>query len=306
MSSNILVISLLVINLLASLIYFAVSLKPRGAQESIYRFIVALLLPVFGLVFFLLTWLFEKITRDTENIIESYEKFIKEEGHIDYVREIDMEKEINIVPIEDSLSLSSFKDRRAFLIDLLKKDYSRHIIALQKAVKNVDSETSHYAGAALMEIKKQFDILLHSANKKFEANKNDISTIMEYIEVIKKYLNSNLPDEVSSREYNVNLSYLIEKLLLKKHDDKQLFIDKILIDLKLGNYDNAKVFIEKFRHFFPNNAEPYMMLLRFFYETNNHKSLLEIIDSLKKVDVKLSARDLDIINYWKRFSINAN
>ncbi len=306
MSFNVLVVSLLAANLLASIIYFIASFKPRGTQESIYRFIVALLLPVFGLAFFLLTWLLEKITRDTENIVESYEKFIKEEDHIDYVKEIDMEKEINIVPMEDSLSLSSFKDRRAFLIDLLKKDYSRHIIALQKAVKNVDSETSHYAGAALIEIKKQFDLLLHSANKKFEANKNDISTIMEYIEVIKKYLSSNLPDEVTRREYNVNLSYLIEKLLLKKHDDKQLFMDKILIDLELRNFDSAEVFTGKFRHFFPNDAESLMMLLKFYYETSDYGSLIKTIESLKEVDSKLSQKDLDIINYWKRFSLNAN
>ena len=298
--------NILMINLLISLIYFVIYLKYRGFQEGIYRFLVALLLPGFGLAFFLLAWLFGKITRDTENIVESYEKFIKEEVYIDYVTDIDLKKEINIVPIEDSLLLSSYKDRRAFLINLLKKDYSRHITALQKAVKNEDSETSHYAGAALMEIKKQFDLMLYSADQKFEANKNDMNTITEYIGVIKKYLNSNLPDEVSKREYNVNLSYLLEKLLSKKHDDKQLFTDKILIDIKLKNYDSARAFAEKFSHFFPTDIEPNMMFLRFFYEIRDHKSLIRVIESLKITDAKLSAKDLDIINYWKRFSINVS
>ncbi len=298
--------NILLINLLLSLIYFAVYLKYRGFQEAIYRFIVALLLPGFGLVFFLLAWIFGKIIRDTENIVESYDKFIKEEGYIDYVTDIDMKKEINIVPLEDSLSLSSYKDRRAFLIDLLKKDYSRYIIALQKAIKNEDSETSHYAGAALMEIKKQFDQMLYAADQKFEASKNDINAITEYIEVTKKYLNSNLPDEVSKREYSINLSYMLEKLLSKKHDDKQFFIDKILIDIKLKNYDSAGTFTKRFSHFFPNDIEPSMMFLRYFYEIRDHKSLIKVIDSLKKSDAKISAKDLDIINYWKRFSIDAN
>ena len=298
--------NILVAHLLISLIYFGVILKRSGFQESIYKFIVVFLLPGFGLIFFLLTWLFGKIARDTENIVESYEKSIKEEGYVEYVKEIDLEKEINIIPVQDSLSLGSFKDRRTNLIDLLKKDYSKHIAVLQKAIKNEDTETSHYAGAALMEIKKQFDLMLHSANQKFEANKNDISSAIEYIEVIKKYLNSNLPDEVDSREYYLNLSFLLEKLLSKKHDEKQLFIDKISIEIRLNNYDNAEIFSKKFGYFFPNDIEPSMMFLRLFYATNNYKSLLKVIDSLKKFDTKISGKDQDIINFWKRFSINAN
>src|SRR4030042_1776780 len=63
---------------------------------------------------------------------------------------VDFEKEINTVPLEDSLNFSDNKSKRAYLIYILKKDFISHIKGLQKAIKSQDTETSHYAAAALV------------------------------------------------------------------------------------------------------------------------------------------------------------
>ena len=298
--------SIILIHLLISLIYFAFCLKYLEIQESIYRFIIVLVLPVFGLIFFILVGIFKKIIKVSDNILESYEKYIKDSDEISYVKGIDFKEEINIIPVTDSLFLSSNKEKRSYLINLLKKDYSSHIKVLRKALVSDDTEISHYAGAAIMEIKKQFESLLKSANEKYENNKDDIEVLREYIDIIKRYLNSGIPDRVDYNEYKITYSYILEKFLLKNPAIKEYFSEKISCDIELGNFESAKEFCKKFSFYFPNDEEPYLMLMKFFYATNNYKSLNKVIDFLKNTKLKLSEKIKNILNYWERFDINVH
>lgn len=296
--------SIILIHLLVSFIYSVFCLKYLEIQESIYRIIIVLALPIFGLLFFILIGIFKKTIKVSDNILESYKNYIKDSEQVNYVKGIDFEEEINIVPVTDSLFLSTSKDKRSYLINLLKKDYSGHIKVLQKALESDDTEISHYAGAAIMEIKKQFESLLKSANEKYENNKDDIEILRVYIDIIKRYLNSGIPDRVDYNEYTITYSYMLEKFILKDPSKKEYFSEKISCDIELGNFESAKEFCKKFSYYFPNDEEPYLMLMKLFYTTNDYKSLNKVIDFLKNADLKLSEKIKNIINYWERFDIN--
>jgi len=95
---------IILIHLLVSLIYFVFCLKYLEIQESIYRFIIVLVLPILGLLFLTLIGIFKKIIKVSDNILESYEKYIKDSDQVSYVKGIDFKEEINIVPVTDSLS----------------------------------------------------------------------------------------------------------------------------------------------------------------------------------------------------------
>jgi len=270
-------------------------------QQSIFRFIVVLLLPGSGIIFFMLACLFNRILKETENIENTYQEYIKGNDHIHYVEDIDFQGEINTVPLGDSLILGTRQQRRLFLVQLLKKDYSRYIKVLQKAVNNEDSETSHYAGVALIEIKKQFEKLIYSADEEYKKNSSNMPAIRKNIDTIKKYINSGLPDKIEKKEFAISLSYLLEKYLEKDQARKQYFIDKIKLDLDLENYDYAKEYCEKFCHYFPNEQEAYFMLLKFFYSTHNLKSLKKVSDFIKNKQFNLSKRNKQMLDYWERF-----
>lgn len=293
------------IHILICLIYFAFILHRKNLQQSIFRFIVVLLLPLIGIVFFLLTGLFGRILKETENIEKTYQEYVKGMGHIDYVEDIDFQKEINIIPLEDSLILGTRRQKRLFLVDMLKKDYSRYIKVLQRAVSDEDSETSHYAGTALIEIKKQFEELIHSADEEYKKNSSDIRAIRKNINTIKKYLSSSLPDEIEKKEFTVSLSHLLKKYLEKDHARKQYFIDKISLDLKLEDYKDAEEYCKRFCHYFPDDQEPYFMLLKFFYSKSNLESLKKVSDFIKNKQFNLSERNKQTLDYWERFMESA-
>jgi len=289
------------VHILISLIYFAFILYRKNLQQSIFRFIVVLLLPGPGIIFFILSGLLNRVLKETENIENTYQEYIQDKDHINYVEGIDFQSEINTVPLGDSLTMGTRQQRRLFLLQLLKKDYSRYIKVLQKAVGNEDSETSHYAGAALIEIKKQFEQLIHSADEEYKNNSSDISAIRKNIDTIKKYINSGLSDEIERKEFAISLSYLLEKYLEKDQARKQYFIDKIKLDLDLKNYDYAEEYCKKFCHYFPEEQEAYFMLLKFFYSTHNLRSLKKVSDFIKNKQFNLNKRNKQMQDYWERF-----
>jgi len=142
-----------------------------------------------------------RFAKGSDSIVKSYLDYIKDKNRVDYIEGIDFEKEINIVPLEDSLIFNEDKIKRSYLIHILKKDFVSHIKGLKKALENDDTETSHYAAAALMEIKNQFELMIQSAGKRYERDKDDVSVLQEYIDILKKYLNSDVPDKVDYFRY---------------------------------------------------------------------------------------------------------
>jgi len=292
--------ALAVLHLFICLIYLAFTLHRKSLQQSIYRFVVVLFLPGLGPLFFLISGILGKFLRETENIEDSYQEYVKDIKQVDYVQGIDLSRELNTVPLSDSLTLGTIEQRRAFLVDLLKKDYTRYISVLQKAVSNEDSETSHYAGAALMEIKRQFEELLREKDRKYSGDKDNLIALKNNIETIKKYLNSGLPDEVEKKEYSASLSYMLEKYLEKDHLNKRYFIDKINLDLQLGNLKEAEEFSREFCRFFKEDQEPYFMLLKFFFNTNNIKSIKKVLKYIKDRQFNLNEKNRQLLDYWER------
>ena len=294
------IISLLIVHLFISLIYFAFILHRKSFQQSVYRLIVVFFFPIAGLLFFLVSGIFGIVFKDTGNIEESYQEYVKDNSQVDYVQDIDFSKEINTIPLSDSLTLGTVKQRRAFLVDLLKKDYMRYIRVLQKAVSNEDSETSHYAGAALMEIKKQFEELLREKDRQYSRDKENIKAMQENIGIIKKYLSSGLPDEVEKKEFSINLSYMLEQYLKKDHSCKQYFMDKINLDLELGNNKEAEEYSRDFCRYFKDDQEPYFMLLKFFFHTNNLRSMRKVVSYIRERQFRLDTRNRQLLDYWER------
>ncbi len=297
------ILIILIIHFAICIIYFSINIKFRGLQDSIYRFVVVFMLPVIGFLFFIVTTISGKFAKNTDNILESYLKYIQDKKHVYYEENIDFEKEINTIPFQDSLYFSDNKDKRAYLIYILKKDFIKHIKGLQKAIESDDSETSHYAAAALMEIKKHFEILIQNASEYYYKNSNDINSMVEYAGVLKKYLKSGIADKIDYREYLDKYSMVLEKILLKYHENENYFSEKISTDIELGNFESAYEFCKKFFDYFPNNEKPYLVLLKLYHAIHDFSSFEKKLRELKNKKITLTEYANDMIRFWEKTSL---
>ena len=290
---------LAIIHCMICLIYFAVNLKFKGLQDSLYKFFIIFFLPAAGLLFFIISAILSKIPNRSDSIVDSYLKYIREQKHIYYEEIVDFEKEINTIPLEDSLNFSDNKGKRAYLIYILKKDFTSHIKGLQKAIKSQDTETSHYAAAALMEIKKQFEILLANAGETYKNNKDDISAIQEYVNILKKYLKSDLADKVDRFNYLEKYSAVLSELLARHVTNEEYFVDKINCDIELGDYESAEYFSQKFFEYFPNSEKPYLALMKFYYLSHDARSFADVSKVLKNKKIGLTEYGESVIKFWE-------
>jgi hypothetical protein len=293
------IILLVIIHSMICLIYFAVNLKPKGLQDSLYKLFIVFFLPAVGLLFFIISAILNKIPNRSDSIVDSYLKYIREQKHIYYEEVMDFEKEINTVPLEDSLNFSDNKSKRAYLIYILKKDFTSHIKGLQKAIKNQDTETSHYAASALMEIKKQFEILLAKTCEKYKNNKDDISAIQEYVNTLKKYLKSSLADKVDYYNYLEKYSVTLSELLSRHITNEVYFVDKINCDIELRDYKSAEDFSKIFFEYFPNSEKPYLALMKLYYLSRDIKSFSNVSKVLKNKKIGLTEYGESVIKFWE-------
>ena len=64
----------------------------------------------------------------------------------------DIERDINISPMQEVLVISDVRRRRKMLLDVLKKDIRHSLGSIAIALDNPDSETSHYAASVIMDV----------------------------------------------------------------------------------------------------------------------------------------------------------
>ncbi|MDD5660175.1 MAG: hypothetical protein PHR39_09240 [Actinomycetota bacterium] len=290
---------LAILHILICLSYFAINVRFKGLQNSFYKLAIILFLPVVGILFFIVSAIFEAFGNKSDFMVESYLKYVKDDKHIYYEEAIDFEKEINTIPIADSLEFSSNKNKRAYLIYILKRDFSKHIKGLQKAIKSSDTETSHYAASALMEIKKQFEIAISSAREKYESNKENITFMKEYLEILKKYLESGLADKIDYDNYIQKYSSVLAGFLKQDKTKESYFIEKINCEIELLDSESALKYCNIFFSSFPDSEKPYLMLLKIYYMSDKPELFEEALKTFKKRKLRLTDYGEAVIKFWE-------
>ncbi len=290
---------LLLIHLLSAFLFFGINLRYRGLQDGLYKFIVIFFLPGLGILFFLFSFLLEKTIKKSDEEVIQYLKSIHAADLINYEENFDFENEINTIPMQDSLSFNDNKTKRAYLIYILKKDLWSHIRGLKKAIKNEDSETSHYAAAALMEVKNQFEELISSAREKYLKNRDNDDFLKDYAQILKKFMDSGIAEDMEKNDYLHQYSELLSALIYKDENDQDLLYQKILTDIFLSDYQSAKKYSAIFLRLFPGSQKAYIATLKIFYALKDYDSFSIVLKSLKFKKMEDRQEIESMIRFWE-------
>lgn len=271
----------------------------KKTKNGLITAVMITCLPVFGLV--LTIYLFRS------SGVHPYAETGESDAHLGPVEKqapfhldqpIEIEKEINLVPIQDALLLNDNKIKRKLLIHSLKENSIQNPSVLEKALKNEDSETSHYAATAIMEMKRKLLNRIQMLEEELAENPDDAETLSSYAGVIQEYLQKGFLDEGAYKEYQTLLSSVLEQILESGHGTKQHYIDKINVDLELHQYKKANFYSERFMENFGDDEMAYIMAMKLHYTLKNPSRLQDIISLLKQHSVRLSPQGLSIIRFW--------
>ncbi|WP_144511971.1 hypothetical protein [Bacillus sp. FJAT-22090] len=282
---------------LSGIVLLFISNKSR--KEWLLKMTIVTFLPVIGWALPIVTA--NKFIKNKGELFGSYISQQDEDISLEILaiqEKIDKEKELDIVPIEDALVVSNYSNRRKVMIDVLKEDTLQYMDVLKTAVLNEDTETSHYAVTAVMEIKRKLSISMQELSVKFDQQSDDVHVGYAYAQVLKEYMGSGFLDKQTIRKYKYTYIHVLSQLIRNGNVDEETFQEKIKTEMEMNEYSAAEATCNEYLKKYPNSENPYVSLLKLYYTTKSTIKMQGILDELKKSTIKLSNRALTIVRYW--------
>lgn len=287
----------IVLYMVSSIIYFAYWYA-KNRQEGIFRLSMIIFLPILGYLLFFLLWLKNKYSRGQNEAAyelgEAWESLVPGKPTKCY----DEKSILDLVPIEEALLLNDNGIKRAMLLDMLKGDMHKYPFILKAALVNEDTETSHYAAAGIVEVKRKLQQYLQECKQKYEASK-DKNALISYAYALRAYQNCGLLDEANEKKTMAVYKDILRELLEFYSGEEVFFTDLISYEIEAGDLDTAGTYCKKFIDECKQSEKPYLMYLKLFYSSHDRKSFNDMLQILEGSTVCLSYNAWNIINFWK-------
>jgi len=254
-------------------------------ETALFGLLTSLLIPPFGLVFALAIKRSGKHYGDEAGEKENF-----------ILSPISAEVEKFRVPISEALILNDHTVCCALLMDALKNDPSNYLFGIREALAKGDPETAHYAAAAVMEIKR---ILLNSIRElgvSFQDGSLTAEEKGEYVEVLKKALDSQLFDS-----YNESwLQSLLEEVLdsiVSTNPSPKVFSDRAELAISKHDYAEAIKYANEYIVRYPEEEDAYLISIQCLTAMRDTEGLQAFINDLKNRPVKLTVKTLQYVRY---------
>lgn len=301
------VIIILILNTLIAIGYFIYGViwtrkekakkNDRKLRKFVFLSIIIFLCPVAAPVVLSIGTIMYRIFFDSSIDLAAI-TFSKE--RVDVMEHPDVESEINLVPMEEAILIDDKEGLRQLLLTVLRGDVSRSINAVTKALNSADSEASHYAASAIMDINTEFQNTLQKFHAQLETTPNDKEVNQLFIEYLIKMLNTNFLSDMELKTYVYTLSqtcqsaYDYDKSYLKT----EYYSNLINLLVRIGDIQSAQLWTPRLMAEHPEEMETYRCLLRFYYTTQDKDNFFTQLDRLKKSDVTIDKDLLDLIRLY--------
>ncbi|WP_432357132.1 hypothetical protein [Sporosarcina sp. UB5] len=277
-------------------------LHRHSRKEWLLGVVIVTLLPVVG-------WSFASVwpKRAMRNNGDEFERYmakldedilVKEE---DSYEKVNKRKEIDVVPIEEALLVNDHATRRRIMIDILKDDATRYMNVVKVAVENEDTETSHYAVSAIIEVNRKLALKIRHLSNEYARDPNNIEVACDYRDALKKYMDSGFMDENTLRHYRNNYIEVLWTIISKKDGDTEIdYEEKMLCEIESGDYAEAEKTGLAYLHRYPDREGPYLYMIQLYYTINSPAALQRMIQAVKNSKVILTNRGINVVRYWSK------
>ena len=267
-------------------------------RAYVIRFIVMLLCPVTGPLFFLgshlLFLLFFRREVDLEDVVFSKERIRQ---HL----KADEERERDIVPVEEALAVSDQKYLRGLMLKVLRGDIQKSLEAITLALDSEDSETSHYAASVLQDELNEFRTYVQKLYVEMQHEEEDETDCEE---MLIGYMDAVLKQKVFT---GVEQSRFVEMMdevaqeLYRKNTAKMTpayYEAVILRSLELKLFEQAGVWCQRLEEAYPDQLTAYSCRMKLYYTEGKREQFFEVLDQIKKSEIVIDSETLEFIRIF--------
>ena len=306
---------ILIVNLIISLIYLLAGIlfvvPARFAMEDkegeerlsdnrrtyLLRFIVMILCPVIGPLFFFVGHLFYIVVFwqnvDLADIIFSKER-------IRVRTKADEERERDIIPLEEAVLVNEKKNLRLVMMNVLREDIQNSLTAITLALDSEDSEASHYAAAVLSDELNKFRIYVQKLWKQIQEEPERT----EYGEMLLDYVDNVLRQHIFSAYEQCRFVDILSSAaeLLYEKDPARFTLGRYeevcLRTLEIKEYDASWKWCLRMAEQFPEELPAYTCRLKLHFARQDRKAFFDTLESLKKSAVVIDNETLELVRIF--------
>ena len=285
------------------LIYsLAFRVKKEKDEKDPVRYVILslfmLLCPVIGPAFLGFGNLFYHLFFDTSIDLAAI-TFSKK--RVDVVERPDESDEINLIPMEEAIMINDKENLRNLLLTVLRGDVKKSINAVTKALNSSDSEASHYAASAIMDIMNEFQKTLQKFYAQMDADPNDTEVMVLYINYLSEMLGAGFLSELEEKTYIYSLQKVCERLF--HADPTQLnpmhYTALISLLTKINDLQSSELWIQRFTTNYPDHIEMYRCALHHYFSIKDKIHFFEYMNRLKHSNIPI---DNDMLELIRTFS----
>jgi hypothetical protein len=255
------------------------------------------LCPVISIVFLGLGTFFYQIFFDRDIDLAAI-TFSKE--RVDIVDRPNMEEEMNLVPLEEAIMIDDKDSLRQLLLTVLRGDVSKSINAVSKALNSSDSEASHYAASAIMDVTAEFQNTIQKFQAQLESDPKDREVNQLFIEYLIRMLNAGFLSELELKTYVFLLQHTCENAYQSSKELLKADYYGSLVNLlsRIGELQLAVTWVERFQEDYPDHMEMYYCVLHFYFETKEKEKFFFYMNKLKTSDIAIDKELLELIRIF--------
>lgn len=266
----------------------------KDKQKAVFLGCTCALMPGVGVLFCIGYYFIDKLLGNKAGKVNEIEA-VPDVSH----RQVEaMEKVERIVAVSEALALNDTKIKKEVLIGMLREDKTKYIEPLKIALQDEDTEASHYAAVALMEIKDDFHKEIEKASYKLKQSPNDLKVLEEYAAALEVSIQSGLNDEKRLSYLENTYAAVLERLIHEGSPTEKYYQDKIKCEMRREAFKTAYTYCIAFKEAYEDSEAPYLCLMNYYYVTKNHEALKEVMEELRYSSVTLSRNGLLNMRFW--------
>ncbi|MEG1446016.1 MAG: hypothetical protein RSC58_01990 [Ruthenibacterium sp.] len=216
-------------------------------------------------------------------------------------KSIDYQKtghENSIVPIQEALLIDDEEVKRTLMLDVLNQDTSQYVPLLQKAREDSDTEVSHYAITAMVELQKEYDVELQKVSGQYYADRQNEKALNQYIVSLHNYLEIGLLEGSMLTMYRNTYLQLLEAH--EKLCGAQLETAKARFDteIALENYSAAALDADEMCKRWPLESTGYLARLQICAAISDSAGVRAVLAEIKQKHIYVNTAGREIMEFW--------
>lgn len=267
-------------------------------RAFLIKFIIMLLCPVIGSLFFIVTYLFDKIlfwtAPDLEDVIFSKDR-------VKIQLKADEERVRNMVPLEEALAINEKKNLRTVMMNMVKGEIQDSLAAIALALDSEDSESSHYAASVMTDELNEFRTKVHTLSQEIQNEKEEETAFEELlIDYMNHVLKLQIFTPIEQKRFVHIMADTAEKLREKNISklNAEQYEGVCLRLMEIKDYADSEKWCSWLAEQYPKQLSAYTCRLKLYFTLQNKEAFFSTLNELKKSDVVIDRETLELIRVF--------